>query len=248
MKTKNVYLLTMLVLTLFSCESREEYGSSVWERNDMIMNIVKMSNPEYLQYVVADNVPFSVNSDRAEDPDSNLYQIRGSGAVYEELYIGTTPYIDLGQNYYLVDWKWGNFLYAPTNVLIDVNWEEVKSRKQVWGIEIPSVSGCFMLEHEYVSRKKVDGFLKITSVAPIDAEYNLSADYIKPEFLWHYNCLEELMLAIADSTVVEGFKTLEAYNTEVARQDSLQGVFTKRLRRIIADGKWYELINYQKGR
>lgn len=253
MKTKDLLLIAMTALVLFSCENKEEHHNNyVPERYDMFAEIVKITDSEQLLFVVAEEVPvFTDTIYTSHGPilhgDSSEYKIRGIGGVYEELFLGTNPYIDLGDGYYLVDWKWGEFLYEPSNVLIDVKWEDVKNRQQVWPIETTLLASTFPCHHKYIMRKSIDDLLGIQPSATMDTLCKMSVDYARPWFIWRFNTLEDLM---TEKTELEShdfhYLTLESYNAEVARQDSLQQVYAERLRQIIKEGALQELFGEKK--
>ena len=90
----------------------------------MYMDIVQFAKPEYINYVVVDRA--------APEYDENSCKIRMAGRACQELYLGSSPYIALPDNYYIIDWKWGSFIYPPTNFLINCQWTDVKDRLQIW--------------------------------------------------------------------------------------------------------------------
>ena len=250
MKKSIILIIAILALGFLSCENREYPNNYVPLQTDMfVVEIIKTSDSEQLQFVVAEEVP--ILSDTTYSPqgpilsgDSNEYQIRGIGGVYEELFLGTNPYIELGDDYYLVDWKWGEFLYEPTNVLVDVKWEDVMSRQQVWSIETPLIASGFPCQHNYLKRETIDRILGVEPSAIIDTIHNMSVDYVRPWFTWRYNTLEDLMKEKAELESHDFHDlTLESYNAEVARQDSLQLVYAERLRQMIQEGKLQELFS-----
>lgn len=252
MKKSIILLITVLAVMFISCGNNEAPQNYMPERQDLPVEIVKVIDSELLQYVVADIVPvFTDTTYSPQGPilsgDSNEYQIRGIGGVYEELFLGTNPYIELGEDYYLVDWKWGEFLYEPTNVLIDVKWEDVKSRQQDWPIETTLLTSTFPCQHKYIKRQSIDELLGIQPSATMDTICKMSVDYARPWFIWRFNTLEDLM---TEKTELEShglyYLTLESYNAEVARQDSLQLVYAERLKQIIQKGKLQELFGEKK--
>ncbi len=204
-----------------SCNSgQNESGTDDHTPFDMWMNVVKFTSPEYLNYVV-------VEKDYWGD-EEHLCKIRFNGRTCEELYIGSSPYIALSDDYYIIDWKWGDFIYPATNFLIDVKWSEVEARQQKW--EYPSIYVTSHLVKEWgtVLYKLIDTYLNILSAQ--------SSDYIMPQW------------------TVDGFgpKTLKGmtefevaeYMTKVGYQDSLQEVYAKRLSQIIQEGELSKVCMY----
>ena len=253
MKTRSyVIVIAFIGLLLSSCEG--EHNNYMPDRYDMVMMIAKIDNPELLQYVVAESI--GVYTDTTYDQyghpvlrsDSDVYHIRLDGGTYQELFLGTNPYIALGEDYYLIDWKWGYFLYEVSEVIMDIKWEDVKDRQQVWPLETPLVLSEFVPEYRYISRKDVDDYLGIMSTAPVDTIFNMSIDYVRPWFIWKFNTMAEFQEVFPDSTnatdVISG--SVESYNAEAARQDSLQQVFAERLKQIIQEDDLQDLLGKKR--
>ena len=231
MKT-NVIILSALMLSFVSCETNSNsYHPRVPE---MYMNIVKISSPENLQYVVAEKYPVS--------RDSNAYKIRNNGGVFGELYLGTNPYIELADDYYCIDWKWGNFIYIPTTTfLIDVKWENVTDRQQYWPLETPVIADNFTPQSGYISRQQIDNYLGTKCSSLMDTDLNLSIDYAEPWFIRKFNTQEEFLEGV-EAQQPQKYATVESYQAEVNRQDSLQGVYVERLKQVIKDGQLQRLL------
>ena len=86
MKTTSKLLIVIMVVTFTSCENKEVPNNYMPERQDLPVEIVKVIDPEQLQYVVADIVPvFSDTTYSPQGPilsgDSDEYKIRGIGGV-----------------------------------------------------------------------------------------------------------------------------------------------------------------------
>lgn len=216
MKTKFFFIAAFGCL-LVACTSNEPIPNMT-PTHYMYMNIVKFSSPEYLNYV-------AVEKEYMGD-EEHICHIRFlEGRACEELYIGSSPYIALPDEYYIIDWKWGDFIYPPTNFLIDVKWSEVESRNQRW--EYPSIyiTSNFIKEWGYVSYKTIDTYLNIQSVQDYD--------YIMPEWMdgYGYRSLKD----IPESEV-------ESYMADVRYQDSLRDVFVEHLSQIIKEGALNKVI------
>lgn len=204
------------------------------------MTIVKMTAPEYLDYVICDKMTVPPQLSEGSNDDSyNVYGIRGYGRCVQELYLGKNPYITLEDGYYLVDWKWGHYIYPPTNKLIDVLWTDVEDRLQQWDLQTEILSDSWRDIFEivgYTDRKSVDVFLQIDSL-PEFLEANISKDQYDPfnsaSFLMEHNSIQQIM----DSVF------LVEYLDEVAKQDSLQNVYIERLNQIICQ-KALEEVSY----
>lgn len=248
MKTK-IFIIVLAASILFSCENRHVPYTP--DNLELSMCIVKFDNPKFTQYVVAEReghtYPDTVYTEdgfymlkrQHHTLGTTMYGIRGVGAVYQELFLGSNPYIELGDGFYLEDWKWGGFIYVD-EALLDLKWEELKDRRQVWPMNAKVVLPEFQPEYRIVNRKQIDEFLGIQCTAPISSISQMPIDYLRPLFMWKYNTLQELQ----DSIMLSPHEniTLEEYNAEVARQDSLQIVYVERLKEIIRDGKLNELL------
>ena len=228
---KNVVILSALILGLVSCESNS--NSYVPHAAEMYMRIVKIPSPENLQYVVAEMYPVS--------NDSNGFKIRNNGGVFQELYLGTNPYIELSDDYYCVDWKWGDFIYIPTNVLIDVLWMDVTNRQQYWSIETSLIAENFSPQNGYISRRQIDSYLGTECSVLKDTNLNLSIDYAEPWFIRKFNTLEEFLNGVKVQNP-STYANIESYQSEVVRQDSLQIVYVERLKQIIKEGQLQKLL------
>lgn len=222
---KNINCTILLVLCLFLFNSCNQ---NAVDRHIMGMSLVKFKSQEYLNYVVAEEVPIdmSSNPDMNSDhcPDKRAYKIRSVEGVSQDFFIGKTPYIELSDGYYLVDWKWGNFIYKPFNLLLDVLWSDVQDRQQLWGVETPIASEDFIDKWGDTNRSEIDLYLQIVPAAN-DNSYGVSTDHLRPVFLGRYHSL---------SDVPEGIR--EDYIHEVERQDSLQHIYVERLKYIIQKG------------
>lgn len=220
---KNFIFLGLLLL--YSCSFQHQ---QIPDNQLIPLTILKVSDPKYLEYVVAENVNVKLDTVDASglvQGAERAYKIRGEGAVYQELYIGRSPYIPLKDDFYLVDWKWGSFLYEPSNVLVNVKWDEVKNRQEEWNLNTEIISSDFLVTWGWVDRKKIDDYLGIKGASLVD--------YIHPNFYGLYNTIEE----IPDTIVLEDkfCYTLKDYQDEVLIQDSLQQIYAERLSQIILD-------------
>jgi hypothetical protein len=173
------------------------------------------------------NFDLSANSEKNDEngySNKRAYKIRSIEGVSQDFFIGKSPYIELSDGYYLVDWKWGNFIYKPFNVLLDVLWSEVQDRQQLWDMETPIISSDFIDKWGTTNRSEIDRYLQIEPAAN-DTLYGVSTDHLRSDFLGRYHSL---------SDVPEGIK--EDYIHEVERQDSLQRVYAERLTQVIKEG------------
>lgn len=184
------------------------------------IDIVKLESPEYLDYVIADSYGDSLFGIRYENECSA-----------QELFLGTSPYIALPDGYYAIDWKWGHFVYSPTNYLLSVKWEEVKDRRQRWGWDKMKLSSGFILREFGFSYAGIDKFLNIAPPPVKDDKY--PKEYKIPGWLYFTHSLSD----ITDSV------RLQQYLDEVKFQDSLQATYVERVSRIIEEGRLEEFFD-----
>ena len=228
MWNKYFYLL-LIALLIVSCDNNPAVEPEEPDRHIMSMSIIQVSNEEYLDYVVAEKT--SVGFDTIQGNYGHIaltgtkegYKIRNDGMVCPELYLGNSPYIHIRDNYYIIDWKWGDFIYEPYNVLLNLRWNEVKDRQEIWDFDYPKVSIKYKIDWGGVSREAIDKYLKIQP-APLDSFWSVSTDHLRPSF--------EKYKSLSD---IPDTQTLENYKKEIARQDSLQDVYVERLSQIISE-------------
>lgn len=213
---KQILTLIVTILILIAC-TPNDLELDGRDSGMLPIDILYVSDVDYLNYVVAER--FSNGT-----KDEYCYKIRGNGGVCQELYLGTSPYIPLIDNYYLIDWKWGDFMYEPYNVLLNMNWEQVSNRIETWNINYPIVSIKCNIKWGTVSRAAIDEYLNITPAPYLDSlNIKVSTDHWRPMFVGKYNTINDLPSDFP----------IEEYMKEVKRQDSLQDVYAKRLRQII---------------
>ena len=212
-----VYIIPIIfALLIQSCEKGNK-PSSPPPIPRLYNQIVKLSSAEYLDYVVAEQ---DYNGD-----SEHLCKIRGYGGTCQELYLGSSPYIPLSNGYYAIDWKWGDFVYEPTNFLIKVKWTNVKDRQQKWAFPSLVYSTIFLKEWRSVSYQDIDIFLGITSTN--------TDDYLRPNWVYEYNSLVDVPEDNVDS-----------YKKNVWYIDSLQDVYLKRLAKIIEKNGLDDVCGY----
>lgn len=246
---KNVIFAILFVFVSFFAVSCNSNNGQVPEEDSkpdqhiMSMQLVQFKSPEFLRYVMEEKVPAEIDTIKGcltekLDGKESAYKIRSVGGVYQELFLGQSPYIELTEGYYLIDWKWGNFVYQPSNVLLDVMWEYVKDRQSLWELETPVVSSDFIKSWGTTDRAAIDNFLQITP-AEKDKGFNVSSDHLRPIFLGLYNSFSDM----PKSFDLYKIKTINDYQNEVVRQDSLQRVYRERLIKIIMDDGLKKIAN-----
>ena len=228
MKTKKWLIVIGLLITLYSCKNVN--GPEEPFRPGFKVKILKISNPEYMGNVLACY------------EDLIHYQICATEWLHcNDLFLETSPYVHLADDYYLLDWKWELYLCSEC-VLLSCQWENVKNRYQTWKRnEAIATIAEFVDEILYTSRENIDNYLQITP-APVSKEWwsasadypNLSADYERPWFPTDtFTTIANLPDTLYNNNghVYTKFNFLE----EVARQDSLQEVYVERLKIIMQE-------------
>ena len=178
-----------------------------------LLRIIKFKSPEYADFVVVEK---TFNGDSCH--------IRQVHNIIIEVAIGSSPYIALPDDYYAVDWKWGQLIYPPTNFLIDVKWNEVTDSHQKWEYPSKYITSDIFKVWGYTAYKTIDSFLNIEVANPYD--------YTRPDWVdeklpfHHYSDLPK------------------AYKAEVRREDSLQNVYVERLSQIINEGNMKKVLRY----
>lgn len=211
-------LAICLMLCMTSCESKDpQPDCSGVPLNSMVFVKFKAS-PEHLNYVIAEPDYFG--------EEERLCTIRGVGGTCQELYLGSSPYIALPKGYFLIDWKWGDFVYEPTNMLIDIKWTDVQDRHQKWEYPSKIISEDFIKEIGYISYQTIDKYLNIAPPKRMNEIYAYYPDdYIRPHWEGEYHTYSDIPETQRNT-----------YLAEVKKQDSLRTIYIKRLSQIIEAG------------
>ena len=212
MKRICYFIVSVCFIALLpSCESHNQPADT--GETCAYFTIVKFIAPEYSDYVVA-----------GREFEEGLCRIASAHGGYacQELFMGSSPYIALPDGYYATDWKWGEFIYPPINILIDVKWNEVDSINQTW--EYPSIliSTKILKLWTKVTYQSIDNYLHIESTN--------TSDYDSP--------LEWAFLNLYPSIADIPEEEVDAYMAHVQYLDSLQEVYTKRISEIIEKGEF----------
>ena len=211
------YLISFIVAALLLQSCQQNTGELVAMPTNG-MTYVKFASPEYINYVVVEDI-------QKDETGKRYCGIRGGGGCCEELHFGSSPYIELPNGYYLVDWKWGGMIYQPTIFLVDLRWEDVEYRNQIWEYEPNDViTNKFLKEWGSTSYKMIDQYLR--TQPPTSDAYEFPA-------LWKVESLESL----SSSNKAYFFK-------EVEKQDSLQQIYIGRLTAIIQQGDIDKVSGY----
>ena len=153
-----VYIIFALILVSCKQDTNNPVSPINVSGPDVCMLIVKYPNADYLNYVVAsphiedfryEQTPIYMNND-----STSLYLYRPYTSEIllrfveqEKLLAGTSPYVPLTNDYYLIDWKWQRFYplsyygedlfsfqypnyirrYLPYTFLTGIKWEDLVS-------------------------------------------------------------------------------------------------------------------------
>lgn len=236
MKKVSYLTIALMNLVLIGCEKDDHLNNYQPYRPIMSMNIVKITNPEFLDYVLCEEQ--SIFPEQAEgnfDEHYKVYGIRSIGLCAQELYLGESPYIELTDGYFLIDWKWGNFLY-PWCKLMNVQWEEVIDRQQIWDLQTELVSSSFSEIFDvagFTNREVIDEYLNIVPAPDNRYGEGISDDHLNP-FFYPINSLEQIKDSVARTEYLE----------EVQRQDSLQNVYIERIKQTIQQNALEEVVYF----
>ena len=260
-KKKSYYLVISIFIFIIGCKNstlenppEPEIGGGHYIPM-LTEDIVKIKDTSLLKYVCVDCVLFDYWNGKEMIPltSEGAYQMRFRGNSCQEFFLGSSPYIELDSGYYLIDWKWGNFVYVQ-QYLIDVKWEDVENRQQIWPKNTKVITRDFYTFWACLSRKKIDQLLNIIPAPDADTTgdektgswgpsntYGISTDHLKPFFYERYNSIDDLPQPIFKYHNGDEY-TIEDYKKEVIRQDSLQQEYVKRLNLLIKNG---EIENYK---
>ncbi len=128
MKTKNIVLLgTLIVLSITACKD-EPTPKPYVPSPGYHAAVIKFDKPEYKEHIMVYADGFSEGTTRlcAERfalPDSVIH------------ICGKSPYIELPQDYLLIDWKWDRIYYQNNEAIIHEKWSELKTADDKWPIE-----------------------------------------------------------------------------------------------------------------
>ncbi len=210
MKTR-YYFLFILFPLFVGCNGNKPIPPYISLYNTLV---VKFSKPEYKDYIYAE---------RYGDEE---YRFREEGyrSVADEFYAGKCPYIDLGEGYYLTDWKWPWHIYSD-DVVLKLPWSEMTSRDQRFGKDTVEIFPWPYIEEQYtVYFYDIDNYLNILKhEIPNDGDIDFFA------YSYNWMCTEK-------NKYIKGDR--EEYERCVARCDSIQAEYVQKLRWIVESGNF----------
>lgn len=210
MKKKNVILLaTSILLGTMACDEPHVLNTP---DPGVHVYVIKFDKPEYKEHIMVYADGFGEETtrlcnERLALPDSVIHLC------------GKSPYIELPNNYLLVDWKWGRIYYQNEEAIIRSKWSELKAADTLWPrseiyVKYP-VSEAYCISREVIKDYN-NGFLQY---------YDTDSTFIR----LGWNVSDQNW-----ATYSEGLKasTLEY----LALCDSVQAEFVEIITRMIQDG------------
>lgn len=143
-----VCLVGLLGSVCSGCKSRMDINKP----EGIYFQIIKFTNPEYANYVLASPVWNS---------KSDTLRVFPYIKTCESISVGKYPYIDLGDGYFLTRWWTSGTMslsYDYMPVVINVKWENVQSKNQRWAwneagvIEERPFTKCYTLSSNDVDK------------------------------------------------------------------------------------------------
>lgn len=130
MKTKNVMLLAVTIVLLGITACKEEPKQDCAPAPERHIVVIKFDKPEYKEHIMVyssrsagDNTTTRLCTDYLAYPDSVIHLC------------GQSPYIELPDDYLLVDWKWGRVYYAKEDAIVNSKWSELKTIDEEWPLD-----------------------------------------------------------------------------------------------------------------
>ena len=123
MKPKSLFIISMLVCVLFGCNKPEPKPTPGPQGEPAPEEpwVIKFKDPSYKNYIVA-----NYYGDFISMGDRDYFKPDGCWKTMQ----GRCPYIELADDYLLLDWRWP--AYWPSPVLLLVPWQEQTSWLQRW--------------------------------------------------------------------------------------------------------------------
>lgn len=245
MKTKNIMIYATIIVNFLACTKQNEpikvYNNKPQdsipveikqdERDMTWLNVIKFTNEEYKDYILAyDNdvsktidttncfitCGISINDLRDIEHDVNRCNIYGKN-----------PYIDLGNGFLLIDWKWahifgefqGSLLGALNKeyaILLNHTWDEYSSIYQIWNKnETIAHYGCIDTLYHF----------KVITIDEYRGEPFIDRDFTKhPWYMAYIMCY--------------GFLDHDITDEEINKIDSIQSIYAQYLTDILKNHKF----------
>ena len=176
---KNAILFLMLVmLSITACERN---NSNDYPNDDCCLppkpavEIIKFKKSEYKDYIMVGSP-----EETSTLLTLNTYYFAVPSSVFN-LY-GQSPYIDLMDDYLLIDWKWNRIFYQNNDAIITEKWAELKDLNTTYSLEKLYVNHP-VAEYYWVEIDKIKecngGYLEHDSVTPFWRTEYVARDWEK---------------------------------------------------------------------
>lgn len=204
---KMYYYLLLILIFFAGCSGENvayiEYYSTL---------VVKFTNPEYKNYIYT------------EKYGDNGYHFRcGHRTVCDDFIAGKCPYIEIGDDYYLVDWKWPWQTYS-SDVLLKLPWSNMTGLDQKFGKDtIETIPGPYIEEQYCIYFYDIDAYLHVLKHYEADVDYSFMA--------YNYGWMHSVK-----GNSIKG--DISEYERNVTRCDSIQAEYVQKLRWIVASGNF----------
>lgn len=180
------------------------------------VTVIKFHEPEYKEYIM------TVYAGGGSTGMSMEYLIVPDSVIH---LCGTSPYIELPDNYLMTDWKWGRVYYQNNEAIINHKWNELESIYTQWD------------ESELYVRYPVAKAYAI----PLSflREYNNGVKY-DIDVDTCYDCKRWSYLRTGDYSEMEWSILTPERRTEILQHvnygDTVQGEYVEILTRVIEEG------------
>ncbi|MBQ8099752.1 MAG: hypothetical protein IJ169_00505 [Paludibacteraceae bacterium] len=186
-------------------------------------SVVKFIEPEYANYICG-----TTNGGNGTIKFWSGYY-EGHYALDKDI-AGKSPYIDLGDGYLLIDWKWD---YLPLgDVIIKKPWSEMSSTKQVWSMDsVETIPGPYLAEVYKIYFYDIDNYLNALKFQKNSEEEQTPVEntgFRAYDYSWMHQPKKEDL----------NNEELEKYERNKTMADSIQSEYVEKLRGIIAKGNF----------
>ena len=137
------YIFIVFIFANSACQNINKEKPFIDPEPSMYMVYVRFAADSVTQFVIA------------ESYDNETASMRGKPGACQDLLLGTLPYKHVSKEYYVVDWKWGYFLYKPSNVILNLTWYDLKDWNYVWRLDEKEykINHCLWNTVLYIGKK-----------------------------------------------------------------------------------------------